>query len=183
MRSRRLVAWSAALATLSAAGTAAHARDAVRTVPVPAASVLSEASTADAAPARPATSTERATLAVLIDRAKVIRLPGNTATVVIGNPAVADIAVQKNGIVVVTGKSYGTTNLIALDGAGNMLAESTVSVAAPTDNILIVQRGFDRQTYSCTPACQPSVILGDSKEYFTENRGQADARNQFSVAR
>lgn len=165
------------------------ARDAVRTVPAPVAqNVEAPAPTPAPAPAAPEIartrpSAERAELQVMVDRAKVIRLPERTQTVVIGNPAIADMAIQKNGVVVVTGKSYGTTNLIALDAAGNMLAESTVSVAAPTDAVVVVQRGLERQSYSCTPRCQPSVVLGDSNSYFSENRGQADSRNQFATSK
>ena len=65
----------------------------------------------------------RDTVAVMIDHAKVVRLPERTQTVVVGNPMIADITVQRNGIVVVTGKSYGITNVIALDGAGTLIAE------------------------------------------------------------
>ena len=60
---------------------------------------------------------------VTVDHAKIVRLPERTQTVVVGNPMIADITVQKHGILVVTGKAYGVTNLIALDGAGAMLAE------------------------------------------------------------
>lgn len=120
---------------------------------------------------------------VMINRAKVIRLPERAQTVVVGNPAIADLSLQKNGIVVVTGKSYGATNLIALDGAGNMLAESVVNVVAQTEGLVVVQRAFDRFSYSCNPVCQPSVNLGDSTAYFNDVRTQADAHNQFAVSR
>ena len=82
---------------------------------------------------------------VVIDHAKVLRLPDRTQTVIVGNPAIADVAVQKSGILVLTGKSFGRTNLIALDGAGALLAESFVSVQAPDDAIVTVQRGLDRE--------------------------------------
>ncbi len=70
-------------------------------------------------------------VSVSVDNAKVIRLPEKTATVIVGNPMIADITLQRNGVVVLTGKSFGSTNLIALDGKGTMLAESTISVQAP----------------------------------------------------
>ncbi len=156
------------------------ARDAIRKVP-DAVSVAAPVPAVNPDPSRP--RAERGELSVTVDRAKVIRLPERTQTVVIGNPAIADMLIQKNGVVVVTGKSYGVTNLIALDANGNMLAESTVSVSAPSDAIVVVQRGLERQSYSCTPNCQPSVLLGDAATYFSENRGQADARNQFATSR
>lgn len=181
MSRRTQRAAAAALAALLACG-AASARDAVRQIPN-APSPAAPPVPAPAPTASPVPPAERGSLTVMVDRAKVIRLPERTQTVVIGNPAIADLAVQKNGIVVVTGKSYGTTNLIALDGAGNLLAESSVSVAAPSEAVVVVQRGLDRQSYSCTPNCQPSVSLGDAAAFFSENRGQADSRNQFATSR
>lgn len=121
------------------------------------------------------------TVAVAVDHARVIRLPEKTATVIVGNPIVADVSVQKNGVLVVTGKSFGTTNLIALDSSGAMLAESHISVRASSESIMTVQRGLDRESYSCTPHCQPSIQLGDSAKYFGEVGGQATQRNSLST--
>jgi hypothetical protein len=125
----------------------------------------------------------RDTVAVMIDHAKVVRLPERTQTVVVGNPMIADITVQRNGIVVVTGKSYGITNVIALDGAGSLIAESFITVQAATESVVIVQRGLERESYSCTPNCQPSILLGDSSKYFSEVGGQAGQRNGFATQR
>jgi hypothetical protein len=125
----------------------------------------------------------RDTVAVMIDHAKVIRLPERAQSVIVGNPMIADVTVQKNGILVVTGKSYGVTNLIALDGAGGMLAESLISVQAPTESLVTVQRGLERESYSCTPNCQPSILLGDANKYFSELGGQAGQRNSLATQR
>ena len=125
----------------------------------------------------------RDTVAVMIDHAKVLRLPERTQTVVVGNPMIADITVQRNGIVVVTGKSYGITNVIALDSAGTLIAESFITVQAATESVVIVQRGLERESYSCTPNCQPSILLGDSNKYFSEIGGQAGQRNGFATQR
>jgi Flp pilus assembly secretin CpaC len=122
-------------------------------------------------------------VSVVVDRAKIIRLPERTQTVVVGNPGIADVTLQRNGIVVLTGKSYGLTNLIALDAAGNMLAESTVRVQAPTEALVVVQRGLERESYSCTPRCQPSIVLGDSGKYFGDAAAQAGAHNSVASQR
>jgi hypothetical protein len=121
------------------------------------------------------------TVAVMVDHAKVVRLPEKAQTVIVGNPGIADVAIQKNGIMVVTGKSFGVTNLIALDSGGKLLAESLVRVGAGGDSMVTVQRGLDRETYSCTPVCQPSIQLGDNAKYFDERGGQATARNNFAT--
>lgn len=135
-----------------------------------------------AGPARANETVAQGTVSVLVDNAKVIRLPEKTQTVVVGNPMIADITLQKNGVVVLTGKSFGSTNLIALDGKGAMLAESTISVQAPQAAIITVQRGLDRASYSCTPNCQPSVQLGDATKYFEETSKQAEARQSMATA-
>ncbi len=75
-----------------------------------------------------ARANDGSTVTVSVDNAKVIRLPERTATVIVGNPIIADVSLQRNGVVVLTGKSFGSTNLIALDAAGTMLAESAISV-------------------------------------------------------
>jgi Flp pilus assembly secretin CpaC len=130
-----------------------------------------------------AASPGRDMVTVMIDHAKVMRLPERAQTVIVGNPMIADLSVQKNGIVVVTGKSYGITNVIALDNAGSLLAESLISVQGATDSVVVVQRGLDRESYSCTPNCQPSILLGDSNKYFSENGGQAGQRNGLATQR
>jgi hypothetical protein len=120
------------------------------------------------------------TVAVVVDHAKVIRLPERTQTVIVGNPAIADVSVQRNGVLVITGKSFGVTNLIALDAAGAMLAESRVSVRAQSEALVTVHRGMDRESYACAPHCQPSVQLGDSTKFFGDVGGQAASRNQLA---
>jgi Flp pilus assembly secretin CpaC len=140
------------------------------------------AGTGEAALSQRAASTKE-TVAVTIDHAKVIRLPQGSQTIVIGNPIIADVTVQKNGLLVLTGKSYGVTNMIALDAGGTMLAESFISVQAPTESLVTVQRGLERESYSCTPNCQPSMLLGDATKYFGDVGSQAERRNALAGPR
>ena len=118
----------------------------------------------------------------MVDHAKVVRLPEKAQTVVVGNPAIADVSMQRNGVMIVTGKSFGVTNLIALDANGTLLAESMVRVGSASDAVLTVQRGMERESYACSPDCQPSVQMGDAKEYFAGVAGQAAARNALAIA-
>jgi len=155
----------AGAASLGLPAGLAHAQ--ARLIPAPAPEARSDASTDARAEA----------VTVTVDHAKVLRLPEKAQTVIIGNPAIADVTIQRNGVMIVTGKSYGVTNLIALDATGALLAESSVRVGAASDSILTVQRGLDRESYSCTPACQPSAQLGDSKSFFDSTNGQSGARN------
>ena len=138
--------------------------------------------TAAAVLPRPAFAAE-APLNIVLDQATLMRLPEKVSTIVIGNPLIADVAVQSGGLVVVTGKGYGATNLIVLDRAGTVLMERQVVVRGATDHTVSVYRGAERETYSCTPNCERRITLGDSLGYFTAVSGQTDARNaQSSIA-
>ncbi|MGV7032560.1 pilus assembly protein N-terminal domain-containing protein [Methylobacterium symbioticum] len=121
-------------------------------------------------------------VSVSVDNAKVMRLPEKTQTVIVGNPLIADVTLQKNGVLVLTGKSFGATNLIALDAAGAMIAETMIRVEASQASVVTVQRGpSERNSYSCTPVCQPSVQLGDTADYFGQVSGQADRRRKLAA--
>jgi Flp pilus assembly secretin CpaC len=112
-------------------------------------------------------------VAVNVDQAKLVRLPGKVATIVVGNPLIADVTLQAGGIVVVTGKGYGATNFIAMDRAGDILVDRTIQVEGPTDQLVTIYRGVERESYSCMPICQRRVTLGDGENYFKSTIDQA----------
>jgi hypothetical protein len=116
-------------------------------------------------------------IAVNVDQAKLVRLPARAATIVVGNPLIADVSLQNGGIVVVTGKGYGATNFIAMDRTGEILVDRQIQVEgpSPSDELVTVYRGLDRETYSCTPTCQRRVTLGDGDAYFKSASDQANA--------
>jgi Flp pilus assembly secretin CpaC len=121
-------------------------------------------------------------VAVVVDQAKVVKLPDKVATIVVGNPLIADVTLQPGGMVVVTGKGYGSTNMIAMDRAGGVLAERSIQVEGPADKLVTVFRGIERESYSCTPACQRRVTLGDGKDYFNAALGQTGVLNTQASA-
>ncbi|MBR1165584.1 pilus assembly protein N-terminal domain-containing protein [Bradyrhizobium sp. DASA03005] len=113
------------------------------------------------------------TIAVNVDQAKLVRLPGKVATIVVGNPLIADVTLQPGGMIVVTGKGYGATNFIALDRGGEILVDRQIQVEGPSDRLVTVYRGIERESYSCVPLCQRRVTLGDSDAYFNNAMSQA----------
>lgn len=113
------------------------------------------------------------TIAVNVDQAKLVKLPGRVATLVVGNPLIADVALQAGGVMVVTGKGYGATNVIAMDRGGDILIDRVIQVEGPTDNVVTVYRGTERESYSCTPTCQRRATLGDNEAYFKATMDQA----------
>lgn len=107
-------------------------------------------------------------LAVFLDQARLVKLPERATTVVIGNPLIADVSLQPGGLMVLTGKGHGMTNVIALDRTGATLMERQVVVRGPYADTVVVYRGVRRETYSCTPFCEPRVALGDDPNYFRQ---------------
>src|SRR5215813_9861444 len=99
-------------------------------------------------------------ISVNVDQAKLVKLPGKIATIVVGNPLIADVTLQAGGIVVVTGKGYGATNFIAMDRSGEILVDRLIQVEGPTDRVVTIYRGIDRETYTCQPICQRRATLG-----------------------
>jgi hypothetical protein len=122
------------------------------------------------------------TLTVALDQATITKIPENVTTLVIGNPLIADVTVQPGGLLIVTGKGYGTTNMIALDRSGAVLTERNIQVLGPQDEIVHVYRGPNRESFSCTPDCEPRITLGDSPAFFDQTIGQAGNRSARAQA-
>jgi Flp pilus assembly secretin CpaC len=107
-------------------------------------------------------------IAVTIDEARLIRLAEDVAQVIVGNPSIADVAAQGSRLLVVTGKSYGSTNLIALDSGGRTILSARLGVAPNDDQLVTVYRGTLRQSLHCAPDCQHVLTLGDDKTQFEQ---------------
>ena len=114
---------------------------------------------------------------VELDNAKLLKLPPGTDTLVIGNPAIADVTIQRNQVMVVTAKSHGSTNMIALDNKGAIVSESRIVVILPKrPEQLTLLRGSAQETYSCNPECGSIIQLGDEDKYFKATIGQVRDR-------
>ncbi len=122
------------------------------------------------------------TITVAVDQATITKLPERVSTLVIGNPLIADVSVQPGGLLVVTGKGYGATNMIALDRSGAVLAERNIEVVGPRDQTVVVYRGINRETYSCTPDCENRITLGDAPDYFSRTMQEAETRSARAQA-
>ena len=116
-------------------------------------------------------------VSVSVDEARIMKLPDRVATIVIGNPLIADAALQGGGILVLTGKGFGSTNLLALDRAGKVIKDTTIQVVGPASrDLVVVYKGMERESYSCAPQCERRLTLGDSPTYFGTILSQAGSR-------
>lgn len=119
-------------------------------------------------------------VSVVLDQARLLRIPAGVATIIIGNPSIADGSLQTGGLLVVTGKGYGTTNLMVLDAKGDVIAEHQITVSAPNNGV-VVYRGADRETLNCAPVCDRTVSPGDAQAVFSAAIQQNTQRNTIAT--
>jgi Flp pilus assembly secretin CpaC len=121
-------------------------------------------------------------ISVMVDRAKVMHISRPADIVIIGNPAIADATIQDNQTLIITGRSYGTTNLIVLDSAGQAIADEILTVQATNDDVVTIYKRASRQTLSCTPDCSPTISIGDSSAVFDAVKSQIEGHGSLSDA-
>jgi Flp pilus assembly secretin CpaC len=111
---------------------------------------------------------DNAPIQVNVNMARVLRISAPAATVIVGNPGIADVTIQDPQTLILTGKSFGQTNLIVLDSFGEPIADTLVEVAQMQAGVMTVYQGQLRTTLACAPVCQPTVMLGDDNTFTTE---------------
>lgn len=123
---------------------------------------------------------EAGDLIVRYDQSQVLRLPRNPQEVIIGNPSIADVTIQGGNLLVVTGKTFGITNIIALDSERNIIQDQRVIVERDEKRVVNLHKGGQRQSYSCTPNCQPTLTIGDDTTYFEQINRHNQIKTKFS---
>ncbi|MGK6314567.1 pilus assembly protein N-terminal domain-containing protein [Neorhizobium sp. DT-125] len=93
-------------------------------------------------------------LRVFMNHARVLKLDRPVSKVIVGNSNVADATVADSTTIVLTGRSFGTTNLVLLDAEGNAIADERILVSIDEGNTVRVFRQTDRSILSCTPNCE-----------------------------
>jgi hypothetical protein len=119
-------------------------------------------------------------LIVRYDQSQLLRLPRPVAEIIIGNPTIADVTVQANTLLVVTGKTFGVTNLIALDADRKIIQEQRIIVERDENRVVNLHKAGLRQSYSCTPNCSPTLTIGDDKDYFDMVARHGKAKTSFA---
>ena len=119
-------------------------------------------------------------LVVTVDRAKIFRVSRPARTVIIGNPSIADATVEDERTLVLTGRSFGVTNLIILDEKGDLIVDRTVVVRGHETNTVRIYRRASRETYACAPICEPTLTIGDNQDTFNFANEQIRARNALN---
>lgn len=125
-------------------------------------------------------------ISVEMDKARTLTLVSPAATVIIGNPLIASAGIQDRQTLIITGKSYGVTNLIVLDTEGRTILSTDLSVTeadTPQTALVSLYRGAERTSYACagSGSCQHRPMVGDSAATYDTVTGQRDQQISAST--
>jgi Flp pilus assembly secretin CpaC len=101
---------------------------------------------------------------VALDQAFPIRLAQAAEGVAIGNPSIAGVSVQNDRFLFVTGRAYGSTNLVVVGDGGRVLYSGRVVVTPDETDVVMVTRAGDTARMECTPVCRPRPDIGDGED-------------------
>ncbi len=120
-------------------------------------------------------------LTVEQNSADVVRIEGLVASVVVGNPMIADVTVLDNNMLVVHGRLFGSTNVLVFDANGQALENLVVTVGAPMHRHVALIRGGTQNTFVCPDNCvaiyQPGDDYNYTDEIFNQNREVQELSN------
>jgi Flp pilus assembly secretin CpaC len=113
---------------------------------------------------------------VALDQAFPIRLSEAAEGVAIGNPTIAGVSVQNDRFLFVTGRSYGSTNLIVMGANNRVLYSGRVQVIPDETDVVVVTRAGQTARLECTPLCRPRPDIGDDAQVSSALQGQITGR-------
>lgn len=125
----------------------------------------------------PAAATED--LVVRYDQSQLLRLPRAVSEVIVGNPSIADVTVQSGNMLVITGKTFGITNIIALDAEKNVIQDQRVVVERDERGVVNLSRAGLRKSFSCNPNCAPTITIGDEQTFFNQVVQSSSSKTKF----
>jgi Flp pilus assembly secretin CpaC len=109
---------------------------------------------------------------VALDQAVAVRLAGAANGISIGNPSIAGVSVQNDHLLFVTGRSYGSTNLIVLGPDDHVLYSGRVTVVADENGTVVLTRGASTERLECAPTCRARPDIGDAREAYEGTAAQ-----------
>ncbi len=112
---------------------------------------------------------------VSVDQTSPLRLHGTAQSVIVGNAAIVDVTVHDAHTLLVTGKSFGSTNLVVLDHAGQTIYSSMIMVDDTTPDRLTITTAKGTNSYSCVSKCRSTIQVGDAPDYLNATLAAAQA--------
>ena len=106
-------------------------------------------------------------LSVTIDQAQRLTISRPAKDVIVGNPAMVDVAILDEHHLLLTGKAYGVTNLLVTDALGRAILSRQMIVSAPEQNRVSVYRGGAVTSYACSGKCERATAEQPSPQSAT----------------
>jgi hypothetical protein len=103
---------------------------------------------------------------VKVDQTVAVKLASPANSVVVGNATVVDVTVHDASTLLITGKAFGSTNVMVLDRTGKAIWQTELAVTGGSDTSLTIVRGGNTNTYSCTDKCRGTPSSGDDPAFF-----------------
>lgn len=110
------------------------------------ATTTATATTTSAAPAR---ATPRDAIRLTPDRSEIVRLEQDAASVVVTNPAHAQVAMETPRLLLVMPRQPGSTSLFVLDKDGNSIFERDIIVSAATKPYVRIRKSCGANDQGC----------------------------------
>lgn len=107
---------------------------------------------------------QAASLSVAINQSRIISLSEPASTFVVGNPAIADANFASPTKVLIVGKAYGATNLIALNASGKVILNTNLHVITYQSNRVSLFKGSAKQSLDCYGDCVAMIDVGDNPD-------------------
>lgn len=101
-------------------------------------------------------------LVILNDHMRRVRLERPAGTILVGNPAIADVTVLGMDTIFVSARSIGATNIIVLDENNNEIRTFEVFVREPTTKRVVLRNGGAAENYQCAPNCLRALTQSDA---------------------
>jgi len=96
---------------------------------------------------------------VIIDQTQLVYLKRPMGSIIVGNPDIATVAVHDDHTLLLTGISFGTTNLIVLDGVGRKIYSSQLMVTegASSGSLTVARGTTSTEVLACSDKCRVST--------------------------
>lgn len=94
-------------------------------------------------------------LKVTVHQSYLVQLQQDADIIMVGNPTIADIAVESARMFFLLGLEPGETNLHILNSRGDTIMETAIVVVPTSERTVTVNRAnnLEEATYSCSPRC------------------------------
>ncbi|MBV9330438.1 MAG: pilus assembly protein N-terminal domain-containing protein [Alphaproteobacteria bacterium] len=120
-------------------------------------------------------------LAVPEDEARIVKFDKPVATVYVADPVVADVNMIDTTHAFLLGKSYGATNLIAMDAQGNPIESRHVTVFG-SSHLVTLNRGPNQFTFACASVrCETATAPGDVRTWHDDDMAEIEKREDMGA--